>query len=124
DLAIHSQSSLVVDPPNGRVPLKACAEAQRDYDLAHIADSYEHHTTWERCITRGVPAGMFPAGYNNAYQILQSPGYVMILSEMIHEARMIPVDGRSHLPQREYVQQRSISTIHESMRAQRDFLNA
>jgi hypothetical protein len=93
------QSSLVVDPPNGRVPLKASAEAQRDYDLAHIADSYEHHTTWERCITRGVPAGMFPAGYNNAYQILQSPGYVVILSEMIHEGRVIPVDGRPHLPQ-------------------------
>jgi hypothetical protein len=93
------QSSLVVDPPNGRVPVKASAEAQRVYDLAHIADSYEHHTTWERCITRGVPAGMFPAGYNNAYQILQSPGYVVILSEMIHEARVIPVDGGPHLPQ-------------------------
>jgi len=95
----NRQSSLVVDPPNGKVPVKASAEAQRDYDLAHIADSYEHQTTWERCITRGVPAGMFPAGYNNAYQILQTPGYVVILSEMIHEARVIPVDGRPHLPQ-------------------------
>ena len=93
------QSSLVVDPPNGKVPLKPSAEAQRDYDLAHIADSYEYQTTWERCITRGVPAGMFPAGYNNAYQILQTPGYVVILSEMIHEVRVIPVDGRPHLPQ-------------------------
>jgi len=93
------QSSLVVDPPIGRVPVKVSAEAQRDDDLKHIADSYVHHTTWERCITRGVPAGMFPAGYNNAYQILQSPGYVVILSEMIHEARVIPVDGRPHLPQ-------------------------
>jgi hypothetical protein len=93
------QSSLVVDPPSGRVPVKPSAEAQREYDLAHIADSYEHHTTWERCITRGVPAGMFPAGYNNAYQILQSPGYVVIFSEMIHEVRVIPVDGRPHLPQ-------------------------
>jgi hypothetical protein len=93
------QSSLVVDPPSGRVPVKPTAEAQREYDLAHVADSYEHQTTWERCITRGVPAGMFPAGYNNAYQILQSPGYVVILSEMIHEVRVIPVDGRPHLPQ-------------------------
>jgi hypothetical protein len=42
---------------------------------------------------------MFPAGYNNAYQILQSPGYVVILSEMIHEVRFIPIDGRPHLPQ-------------------------
>jgi len=92
------QSSLVVDPPNGRVPVKPAAEAQRDFDLAHVADSPEHQTTWERCITRGVPAGMFPAGYNNAYQILQTPGYVVILSEMIHEVRVIPVDGRPHLP--------------------------
>ncbi len=92
------QSSLVVDPPNGRVPLKPSAEAQRDYDLAHVADSYVHQTTWERCITRGFPAGMFPAGYNNAYQILQPPGYVVIFSEMIHEVRVIPLDGRPHLP--------------------------
>jgi hypothetical protein len=92
------QSSLVVDPPNGRVPVKPSGEAQRDYDLAHLEDSYVHHTSWERCITRGVPAGMFPAGYNNAYQILQTSGYVVIFSEMIHEARVIPLDGRPHLP--------------------------
>ena len=67
------QTSLVVEPSNGRVPVKPAAEAQRDYDLAHVADSYVHHTTWERCITRGVPAGMFPAGYNNAYEILKLP---------------------------------------------------
>ena len=93
------QTSLVVDPPDGRVPVKPSAEARRKYDLEHVADSYEYHSTWERCITRGVPAGMFPAGYNNAYQILQSPGYVVILSEMIHEVRFIPIDGRPHLPQ-------------------------
>jgi hypothetical protein len=51
---------------------------------------------WDRCITRGVPAGMFPAGYNNAYQILQTPGYVVIFSEMIHEARIIPLDSGPH----------------------------
>ena len=92
------QTSLVVEPSNGRVPAKPSAEAQRDYDLAHVADSYEYQTSWERCITRGVPAGMFPAGYNNAYQILQIPGAVVIFSEMIHEVRVIPVDGRPHLP--------------------------
>src|SRR5207244_5195529 len=92
------QRSWGVEPANGKVPVKASAEAQRDYDRGHIADSYEHQTTWERCITRGVPAGMFPAGYNNAYQILQAPGYVVILSEMIHEARVIPIDGGPHLP--------------------------
>ena len=93
------QTSLVVDPPDGRVPVKPSAEAKRDYDLAHNSDSYEYMSVWDRCITRGVPAGMFPAGYNNAYQILQVPGYVVLLYEMIHEARVIPLDGRPHPPQ-------------------------
>jgi hypothetical protein len=92
------QTSLVVDPPDGRVPLKPSAAAKRDYDAAHITDSWEYMSVWDRCITRGVPAGMFPAGYNNAYQIVQTPGYVTILYEMIHEARVIPVDGSPHLP--------------------------
>ncbi len=92
------QTSLVVDPPDGRVPLKASAEAKRDYDQAHSTDSYEYMSVWDRCITRGVPGGMFPAAYNNAYQIIQSPGYVTILYEMIHETRIIPVDNSPHLP--------------------------
>jgi len=92
------QTSLVVDPPDGRVPLKPSAEAKRDYDLAHASDSWEYMSVWDRCITRGVPAGMFPAGYNNSYQILQTPGYVVIFYEMIHETRIIPLDGRPHLP--------------------------
>src|SRR5437660_8810112 len=93
------RTSLVIEPKDGRVPLKPEAEAKRDYNLAHNADSYEYMSVWDRCITRGVPAGMFPAGYNNAYQIVQIPGYVVLLYEMIHEARVIPVDGRPHLPQ-------------------------
>ena len=92
------QTSLVVSPADGRVPVKPSAEAKRDYDLAHVGDSWEHMSVWDRCITRGVPGGMFPAGYNNAYQILQVPGYVVILYEMIHETRVIPIDGRPHLP--------------------------
>src|SRR5882762_500185 len=92
------QTSLVVEPRDGTVPVRPEAEAKRDYDLAHLTDSYEHMSVWDRCITRGVPAGMFPAGYNNAYQIVQIPGYVVILYEMIHETRMIPLDGRPHLP--------------------------
>jgi hypothetical protein len=89
------QTSLVVDPPDGRVPIKPSAEAARDRNLTN-EDSYELMSPWDRCITRG-PGRMFPAGYNNAYQILQTPGYVVILHEMIHEARIIPVDGRPHL---------------------------
>ena len=91
------QTSLVIDPPDGRVPVKPSAEATRDRNLTN-EDSYELMSPWDRCITRG-PGRMFPAGYNNAYQILQTPGYVVILHEMIHEARIIPVDGRPHLDQ-------------------------
>jgi hypothetical protein len=90
--------SLVVDPPDGRVAVMAAAEAKREYDLAHLTDSWENHTMWERCITRGVPGGIFPAGYGAGYQIIQGPGHVVILYEMIHEARIIPIDGRPHLP--------------------------
>jgi hypothetical protein len=89
--------SMVVQPSDGRVPVRPWAEAKRDYDLARIGDAPEHETPWVRCITRGVPGGMFPAGYNNGYQILQIPGYVVILYEMIHEARIIPLDGRPHV---------------------------
>jgi hypothetical protein len=93
-----NRTSLVVEPKDGRVPVRPEAEARRDYNAAHNADSYEYMSVWDRCITRGVPAGMFPAGYNNAYQIMQAPGYVVILYEMIHEARIIPIDGRPHAP--------------------------
>src|SRR5262245_19361335 len=89
--------SLVVDPPSGRVPIMAWAEERRNYKLAHIQDDWVNFTPWERCITRGVPGGIFPAGYGSGYQILQGRGYVAIVYEMIHEARIIPTDGRPHL---------------------------
>jgi len=92
------RTSLVIDPADGRVPLRPEGEAARQHASAHESDSYEFMSVWDRCITRGVPGGMFPAGYNNAYQIVQSPGYVVIHYEMIHEPRIIPVDGRPHLP--------------------------
>jgi hypothetical protein len=92
--------SMVVDPPDGRVPVMKWAEDKRDYDLAHIPDAPEHETPWVRCITRGYPAGMFPAGYNNAYQIIQIPGHVVLVLEMIHETRIIPIDGRPRLNER------------------------
>ena len=98
DVVSTRQTSLVVDPPDGRVPLRPEAIARRADDLERIADSWEHMSPWDRCITRGVPGGMFPAGYNNAYQIVQLPGHVVILYEMIHKARIIPVDNSPHLP--------------------------
>jgi hypothetical protein len=103
EFAVHDsptsarRRAMVVEPPDGRVPVMKWAEDKRDYDLAHIPDAPEHETPWVRCITRGHPAGMFPAGYNNAYQIIQIPGYVVIAFEMIHETRIIPIDGRPRL---------------------------
>ena len=91
------QTSLVVDPPDGKVPVRPEAEAKRDDNRAHSTESYEHMSLWDRCITRGVPGSMFPTAYNNAYQILQTPGHVVILYEMIHDARIIPLDGGPHV---------------------------
>jgi hypothetical protein len=96
---VPRRRSMVIDPPSGRVPVLPWAEAKRDDDLKRIQDSWEHQTPWDRCITRGgSPGGMFPGGYGNGYRIVQSPGVVSILYEMIHEPRIIPVDGRPHLP--------------------------
>jgi hypothetical protein len=88
------QTSLVVDPPDGRVPVRAEAETRRDEALKRSADDPEFMSIWDRCISRGVPGWVIPAGYNNAYQIVQTPGYVVVHAEMIHDARIIPVaDG-------------------------------
>jgi hypothetical protein len=92
------QTSLVVDPSNGRVPVRPSAEKVRDENLARSFNDPEFMSVWDRCITRGVPGSIFPAGYNNAYQIMQMPGYIIILYEMIHDARIIPLDGRPHPP--------------------------
>jgi hypothetical protein len=89
--------SMVVDPPSGRIPLKAEAIAKRDAAFAQESDSIERYGPWERCITRGVPGSMWPGAYNNGHQIIQTKGYVVLHSEMIHEARIIPLDGRPAL---------------------------
>ena len=96
------QTSLVVDPPNGRVPdLLPEAKARRVPEGAGNgnpkADSWEDFSYYIRCITRGVPGSIFPVIYGNGQQIVQAKGYVTILQEMVHEARVIPVDGRPHL---------------------------
>jgi hypothetical protein len=91
--------ALVVDPPTGRIPMRPEAEAKRDQNLNRLTDSYEFHTLWERCLTRGPV--LLPSLYNNGYQILQTPGTVAFLHEMIHEYRIVPLDGRprSNVPQ-------------------------
>ncbi len=86
------RQSMVVDPPSGRVPLRQSAINARNANLINLTDGWLEHTPWERCITRGVPGGMFPGGYGAGYQILQAPGYVVLFYEMIHEARIIPID--------------------------------
>ena len=91
--------SMIVDPPNGRLPVRDEARATRDHNLIHLTDSWLNHTPWERCITRGIPGGIFPPGYGAGYQILQIPGYVVLFYEMIHEARIIPVGDAPHLPE-------------------------
>ena len=91
------RSSLVIDPPDGRVPLRAEAEARRDYLVEHRTDRVENMSVYSRCITRGVPGTMFPQAYNNGYQILQIPGFVVIRAEMMH-VRIIPLDAGPHVP--------------------------
>jgi hypothetical protein len=98
------RSSLIVDPADGRIPPLTPAAQQSAADRRAAsrgrgpADAPEDRTLWERCITRGHPEGMLPAGYNNNVQFVQTPGYVVIVSEMIHDARIVPIDGRPHAP--------------------------
>lgn len=91
------QTSMVVEPPSGRAPIRAEAEAVRDYYFDHVEDSYAYMTVWDRCITRGVPGSMLPAGYNNAYRIVQTPDAVVIIYEMIHDVRIIPYAKAGHI---------------------------
>jgi hypothetical protein len=98
------RTSLVVDPPDGKVPaLTADAQKRQDERTAARqargpADFPEDRNLWERCITRGVPNVMLQQPYNNNYQVYQTPDYVVIVAEMIHDARIVPLDGRPHLP--------------------------
>ena len=91
------QTSLIVDPPNGRAPLRESAAAVRDYYFAHVEDHYIYHTVWDRCLTRGVPGSMLPAGYNNAYRFIQSPDTFTIVHEMIHDVRVIHLNKDEHI---------------------------
>jgi hypothetical protein len=97
------QASLIVDPPNGRMPALTAAAQKREAQLRADrgtrgpSDSYTDFTLYERCITRGLVGSILPGGYNNGNQIVQSPGYVVIVNEMIHESRVVPLDGRAHL---------------------------
>jgi hypothetical protein len=105
ELEKGAQAWLVVDPPDGKVPTvtaegrqrtAARAEARRNSGRGN-ADSYEDRSLYDRCITRGLPGSMMPAFYGSHYDITQGPGYVAIRYEMVHETRVIPVNGGPHL---------------------------
>jgi hypothetical protein len=95
------QTSLIVDPPNGRMPellpeAKARPIPEGAGNNNPKADSWEDFSYYIRCISRGVTGSIFPVIYGNGQQIVQAPGYVTIMQEMVHEARLIPLDGRPH----------------------------
>jgi hypothetical protein len=104
DVLATRQTSLVVDPPDGRIPaftdeaLRRTEMARREQEGRGVADSWEDRSLQERCITWGIPAGMLPQAYNNNIQIVQTPDTVMIMNEMVHDIRLVPLDGRPHLP--------------------------
>ena len=95
------RTSLIIDPPNGRLPAlteegRRRREAEAARQSGHEFDSWLNRPLRERCITyHGIPP--LPTGYNNTYQIFQTPGQVVVLDENIHDVRIIPLDGRPHL---------------------------
>ena len=101
ELTSDKRTSLIVDPPNGRIPPRTPDaerrnEAERASRAEHRYDSYENRSLFDRCIM-GFNSGppMTSSAYNNNVQILQTPGYVTIVNEMVHNARIIPLDGRA-----------------------------
>jgi hypothetical protein len=94
------QTSLIVDPPNGQFPpltdhgKQLQSKMESSYKPGKtVYDGIEDFGPWDRCITRGLPVSMEPRNYNNGIRITQSPGYVIIVLEMAHEARVIPTTG-------------------------------
>ena len=96
------RTSSVVDPPDGRVP-PMTPEGQQRVRATPLAlgngpfDGPEQMSSWVRCIGRGIPSAVFPTVYNANTRVIQGPGYVGITYEMIHDTRIIPTDGRSHV---------------------------
>ncbi len=97
------RTSLVTTPADGKLPpMTPAAQARRAAEIehrrAHAFEDPEVFPLGERCVNFGVPRTQ--AGYNSYVQIVQSPGYVTIMNEMAHDARVIPLDGRPHLDAR------------------------
>ena len=101
------RTSLIVDPPDGKIPLTDAARRRvaemRQHSDSGLGDSYADRPLADRCL-QGFNSGppMTPGAYNNNLQIVQSPGYVVIINEMVHNARIIPTDGRPHITLRQW----------------------
>ena len=100
------RTSMIIDPENGKLPPVTPEGQKRAADRAAEKrkqgaqyDQVQNLSTTTRCIYMNAGPPMLPAAYNHTYQIVQSPGYVMILIEELHEVRIIPLDGRPHAPQ-------------------------
>ena len=103
NIARTRRTSLIVDPPNGRMPALTAsgqrrAEARREYAREHPADSYLDFSAGVRCVL-GFNAGppMTPSAYNNNMQLFQTPDHIVLVTEMVHTARVVPIDGPPHL---------------------------
>jgi hypothetical protein len=108
DRKFDHRTSLIVDPPDGKVPpMTPAAQPRQSATALALAaglrppERVQDLNNALRCITGGVPrlGGRYGAGDFGYYQIVQAPGYVVLLQEIVHEARIIPMDGRPHLPQ-------------------------
>jgi hypothetical protein len=98
------QTSLIIEPENGQTPalteegrLRAAMFTRQGAGTARPEDSWEGYTYYIRCITRGIAGSVLPVIYGNGTEIVQGPGYVAILQEMVHESRIIPLDGTPHV---------------------------
>ena len=106
DREFDNRTSLIMDPPDGKIPPMTPSARQRQTPAALAAGLRPPARAQDlnaaiRCITAGVPrlGGRYGAGDFGYYQIFQTPGYVVLFNEVIHEARIIPLDGRPHAPQ-------------------------
>lgn len=95
--SLSMRTSLIIDPPDGKLPLATPAQQQRQARRRAQAgarpSSWHDFTAFDRCITGGLPGAMMPGFYNHNYRIVQTPDQVAILVEMVHEARIVPLNG-------------------------------
>jgi hypothetical protein len=97
------QTSLIMEPANGRIPppTPLGAELSKNQKSSWTENTFTWVTDfspYDRCITRGMPGSMLPGAYNSGIEVWQSPGYVVLRIEMIHDTRIIPLDGRGPPP--------------------------